>query len=70
VSLMVAIFLLHFRSILRIIIEIPISVLLAFILMHLFGITSNIMSLGGIILAIRSDSRFIDCDGRKMLIAI
>jgi Cu(I)/Ag(I) efflux system membrane protein CusA/SilA len=52
VSLMVAIFLLHFRSILRIIIEIPVSVLLAFILMHLFGITSNIMSLGGIILAI------------------
>jgi len=49
---MVAIFLLHFRSILRIIIEIPISVLLAFILMSIFGITSNIMSLGGIILAI------------------
>ena len=52
VSLMVAIFLLHFRSILRIIIEIPVSVLLSFILMRLFGITSNIMSLGGIILAI------------------
>jgi Cu(I)/Ag(I) efflux system membrane protein CusA/SilA len=52
VSLMVAIFLLHFRSILRIIIEIPVSVLLAFIMMRLFGITSNIMSLGGIILAI------------------
>jgi Cu(I)/Ag(I) efflux system membrane protein CusA/SilA len=52
VSIMVAIFLLHFRSIIRIIIEIPISVLLSFILMHIFGITSNIMSLGGIILAI------------------
>ncbi|MBM2814771.1 MAG: metal ion efflux pump, family, inner rane protein [Ignavibacteria bacterium] len=52
VSIMVALFLLHFRSILRIIIEIPISVLLAFILMHLFNVTSNIMSLGGIILAI------------------
>ena len=52
VSLIVAIFLLHFRSILRIIIEIPVSVLLSFILMHLFGVTSNIMSLGGIILAI------------------
>lgn len=52
VSIMVAIFLLHFRSILRIIIEIPVSVLLAFILMRIFGITSNIMSLGGIILAI------------------
>ncbi len=52
VSIMVAIFLLHFRSILRIIIEIPVSVLLSFILMRIFGITSNIMSLGGIILAI------------------
>jgi len=52
VSIMVAIFLLHWRSILRIIIEIPISVLLAFILMYTFNITSNIMSLGGIILAI------------------
>jgi Cu(I)/Ag(I) efflux system membrane protein CusA/SilA len=52
VSIMVALFLLHFRSIVRIIIEIPVSVLLAFILMHIFGITSNIMSLGGIILAI------------------
>jgi Cu(I)/Ag(I) efflux system membrane protein CusA/SilA len=52
VSIMVAIFLLHFRSILRIVIEIPIAVLIAFILMRTFGITSNIMSLGGIILAI------------------
>jgi len=52
VSIMIAIFLLHFRSIVRILIEIPVSVLLAFILMRLFGITSNIMSLGGIILAI------------------
>ncbi|MBX7152067.1 CusA/CzcA family heavy metal efflux RND transporter [bacterium] len=52
VSLMVALFLLHFRSILRIIIEIPVAVLLSFILMRVFGITSNIMSLGGIILAI------------------
>ncbi len=52
VSIMVALFLLHFRSIVRIIIEIPVSVLLSFILMRIFGITSNIMSLGGIILAI------------------
>ncbi len=52
VSIMVMIFLLHFRSIVRILIEIPISVLIAFILMYLFNITSNIMSLGGIILAI------------------
>lgn len=52
VSIMIAIFLLHFRSIIRIIIEIPVAVLLAFILMYTFDITSNIMSLGGIILAI------------------
>src|SRR5690554_2143040 len=52
VSIMVAIFLLHFRSIVRIIIEIPVAVLIGFILMYTFDITSNIMSLGGIILAI------------------
>ena len=52
VSIMVMIFLLHFRSIVRILIELPISILIAFILMYLFGISSNIMSLGGIILAV------------------
>jgi copper/silver efflux system protein len=52
VAIMVAIFLLHFRSIVRILIELPISVLISFILMYTFGITSNIMSLGGIILAV------------------
>ncbi len=52
VSIMVMIFLLHFRSIIRILIELPISILIAFILMYTFGISSNIMSLGGIILAV------------------
>ncbi|HEX2867793.1 MAG TPA: CusA/CzcA family heavy metal efflux RND transporter [Ignavibacteriales bacterium] len=52
VAIMVAIFLLHFRSIVRILIELPISVLIAFILMYAFGITSNVMSLGGIVLAV------------------
>ncbi len=52
VSIMIAIFLLHFRSIVRIIIEIPVAVLLSFILMYTFDITANIMSLGGIILAV------------------
>jgi copper/silver efflux system protein len=52
VALMVALFLLHFRSIVRILIELPISILIAFILMYLFGVTSNIMSLGGIVLAV------------------
>jgi Cu(I)/Ag(I) efflux system membrane protein CusA/SilA len=52
VSLVVFIFLLHVRSVVRIIIEIPVAVLFAFLLMRLTGITSNIMSLGGIALAI------------------
>jgi Cu(I)/Ag(I) efflux system membrane protein CusA/SilA len=52
VSIMVMIFLLHFRSIVRILIELPVAILIAFILMYLFGISSNIMSLGGIILAV------------------
>lgn len=52
VSIMVMIFLLHFRSIVRILIELPIAILIAFILMYVFGISSNIMSLGGIILAV------------------
>ncbi|MBI3787525.1 MAG: efflux RND transporter permease subunit, partial [Ignavibacteriales bacterium] len=52
VSIVVLLFLLHFRSVLRVIIEIPVAVLIAFICMKLFGITSNIMSLGGIAIAI------------------
>ena len=52
VSLVVLLFLMHFRSVLRIIIEIPVAVLIAFICMKMFGITSNIMSLGGIAIAI------------------
>lgn len=52
VSLVVLLFLLHVRSVLRVVIEIPIAVLIAFICMKLFGITSNIMSLGGIAIAI------------------
>ncbi len=52
VSIVVLIFLLHVRSVIRVIIEIPIAVLIAFIAMKAFGITSNIMSLGGIAIAI------------------
>ena len=52
VSLVVLIFLLHIRSVIRVIIEIPVAVLIGFICMKLFGITSNIMSLGGIAIAI------------------
>ncbi len=52
VSIVILIFLFHFPSALRIVIEIPVSVLIAFILMRAFGITSNIMSLGGIAIGI------------------
>jgi copper/silver efflux system protein len=52
VSIVVFLFLLHVRSVIRIIIEIPVAVLVAFICMKAFGITSNIMSLGGIAIAI------------------
>jgi Cu(I)/Ag(I) efflux system membrane protein CusA/SilA len=52
VSLVVLIFLLHFQSALVIILTLPIAVLIAFITMKLLGVTSNIMSLGGIAIAI------------------
>jgi len=47
-----ALFLFHFRSALIIIITLPITVLLTFLLMKVFGMGSNIMSLGGIAIAI------------------
>ena len=52
VAFIVILFLFHVRSGLVAIISIILSVLIGFILMYLFGITSNIMSLGGIALAI------------------
>jgi copper/silver efflux system protein len=52
VSLVILVFLLHFQSALVIIITLPISVLISFITMKLMGVTSNIMSLGGIAIAI------------------
>lgn len=52
VSLIVLVFLFHFRSAIRILIEIPVAILISFILMKQFGITSNIMSLGGLIISI------------------
>lgn len=52
VSLVLFIFLLHVRSALVVVITIPLSVLIAFILMKWFGITSNIMSLAGVALAV------------------
>jgi CzcA family heavy metal efflux pump len=52
VSIIVIIFLFHWRSALVILIQLPISVAIGFILLEAFGISSNIMSLTGIALAI------------------
>jgi len=52
VSIVVIIFLFHWRSAVSIIIQIPITIATSFILLNAFGITSNIMSLTGIALAI------------------
>jgi len=52
VSIIVLIFLFHWRSALIILIQIPVSVAAAFILLNAFGFSSNIMSLTGIALAI------------------
>ena len=52
VTLAHIIFLFHFRSILIVTIPLPLSILVSFILMKQFGITSNIMSLSGIAIAI------------------
>lgn len=52
VTLVVILFLFHWRSALSIIIQIPVTIAISFILLNLFGVTSNIMSLTGIALAI------------------
>jgi len=52
VSLVILIFLLHFQSALVIVLTLPIAVLFSFIAMKLMGVSSNIMSLGGIAIAI------------------
>lgn len=52
VIIITALFLFHFRSALVVVITLPLTVLLTFWLMTLFNIGSNIMSLGGIAIAI------------------
>src|SRR3981189_1391483 len=52
VSVVIIVFLFHFRSALIAILALPIAVLVSFIPMYWLGVTSNIMSLGGIALAI------------------
>jgi Cu(I)/Ag(I) efflux system membrane protein CusA/SilA len=52
VALVCAVFLFHLRSSAVIIISLPVGILVAFIVMRLQGINANIMSLGGIAIAI------------------
>ncbi len=52
VSFVIIVFLFHFRSALIAILALPIAVLISFIPMYFFGVSSNIMSLGGLALAI------------------
>ncbi len=52
VALICFIFLLHARSALVAIVTLPVGILIAFGIMHALGISSNIMSLGGIAIAI------------------
>ncbi|WP_304064506.1 efflux RND transporter permease subunit [Pedobacter glucosidilyticus] len=52
VCIIVIIFLMHWRSALSIILQIPVTIALSFLLLNAFGISSNIMSLTGIALAI------------------
>ncbi len=51
-SAVILIFLLHFRSTISVIITLPLAVGICFILMFVFGIDSNIMSLAGLAIAI------------------
>ncbi len=52
VALVCAVFLFHLRSALVVVISLPLGILTAFIIMHAQGINANIMSLGGIAIAI------------------
>ena len=52
VALVCIVFLLHVRSALVAIVTLPLGVLIAYLCMHLLGLSSNIMSLGGIAIAI------------------
>lgn len=52
VALVIGVFLLHVRSALVAIVTLPVAILLSFIPMYYQGLTANIMSLGGIAVAI------------------
>lgn len=52
VSLIIILFLLHLRSSMVVIIMLPVAILMSFICMHLLNVSSNIMSISGIAIAI------------------
>jgi Cu(I)/Ag(I) efflux system membrane protein CusA/SilA len=52
VSLVCIVFLWHFRSALVAILTLPVALLMSFVAMHFIGLGSNIMSLGGVAIAI------------------
>ena len=52
VAIICVVFLLHFRSAFVAIITLPVGILISFLIMYLLGINANIMSLGGIAIAI------------------
>jgi copper/silver efflux system protein len=52
VAIVCVVFLLHMRSALVAIITLPLGILIAYVCMYLLGLSSNIMSLGGIAIAI------------------
>ncbi len=52
VAAVTVLFLLHFRSALVAIVTLPLGILISFIVMRLIGVNANIMSLGGIAIAI------------------
>jgi Cu(I)/Ag(I) efflux system membrane protein CusA/SilA len=52
VSLIILLFLFHLRSSLVVVLTLPVAVLIGFIFMKQLGISSNIMSLGGIAIAV------------------
>jgi len=52
VAVVCAVFLFHVRSSLVAVVSLPVGILVAYIIMHLQGINANIMSLGGIAIAI------------------
>ena len=52
VALVCMVFLFHLRSALVVIISLPVGILAAYIIMHVQGLNANIMSLGGIAIAI------------------